>query len=45
MGGIGNFEIIREIGRAAMGVVYLAQDLAIGRKVAIKTIEVPARPS
>ena len=34
----GDFEIVRELGRGAMGAVYLARDLALGRKVAIKLI-------
>lgn len=35
---LGTFEISREIGRGAMGVVYLGKDPASGRDVAIKTM-------
>ncbi len=38
---LGRFEIIREIGRGAMGQVFLANDPKIERQVAIKTIVVP----
>jgi serine/threonine protein kinase/Tol biopolymer transport system component len=35
---IGQFEVEREIGRGGMGVVYLAHDTKLDRKVAIKTL-------
>ncbi|MDR0304828.1 MAG: serine/threonine protein kinase [Chitinispirillales bacterium] len=35
---IANFEIIREIGRGGMGMVYLAKQVPIGREIAMKIL-------
>ena len=35
---LGRYELMRELGRGAMGVVYLGKDAKIGRQVAIKTL-------
>src|SRR5580693_5310464 len=35
---IGKYEVLEEVGRGAMGVVFRARDPVIGRPVAVKTI-------
>lgn len=41
----GRYDIIRELGRGAMGVVYLGYDPALSRYVAIKTLNIDAESS
>ncbi|MCK6529031.1 protein kinase [Myxococcota bacterium] len=37
----GRFEVIRALGRGGMATVHLARDLALGRSVAVKAVDVP----
>ena len=39
----GRYRVLREVGRGAMGVVYLARDDKIGRNVAIKALDIDRR--
>lgn len=38
---LGHFEVMRLIGEGGMGSVFLARDLGLGRKVALKLIKIP----
>jgi eukaryotic-like serine/threonine-protein kinase len=38
---LGRYRVLRELGRGAMGVVYLAEDDSLQRQVAIKTLMLP----
>jgi len=40
---IGHYEIIRELGAGGMARVYLARDVKLGRRVAVKLIATPSR--
>jgi serine/threonine-protein kinase len=38
---VGRYQVLRELGRGMMGVVYLARDPDLGRDIALKVIQLP----